>query len=53
MSEQNIGETLLDIFLFETIQLIEQLEQNVLSSEQENYCFTKDAINEFYELCIQ
>lgn len=50
MSVQNIGEPLLDMFLFETTQLIEQLEQNVLSSEQENYCFTKDAINENFRI---
>lgn len=50
MSEQNVNGSLLDMFLFETTQLIEQLEQSVLSSEQENYTFTQDAVNEMFRI---
>lgn len=50
MSEQFINEPMLDMFLFETTQLIEQLEQSVLSSEQESSCFTQDAINEIFRI---
>jgi len=49
MSDQYTNEPLLDMFLFETSQLIEQLEQSVLISEQEN-CFTEDAINEIFRI---
>lgn len=50
MSEQFINEPMLDMFLFETTQLIEQLEQSVLSSEQESSCFTQDTINEIFRM---
>lgn len=50
MSEQNVNEPLLDMFLFETTQLIEQLEQSVLSSEHENNNFTQEAINEIFRI---
>lgn len=50
MSEQFINEPLLDMFLFETTQLIEQLEQSVLSSEQESCYFTQDTINEIFRI---
>ncbi len=50
MSEQFINEPLLDMFLFETTQLIEQLEQSVLSSEQESYYFALDSINEIFRI---
>lgn len=50
MSEQYMNESLLDMFLFETTQLIEQLEQSILSSEQEGYFFTQDTINEIFRI---
>lgn len=50
MSELNNYEPLLDMFLFETIQLIDQLEQTVLSSEVENQNLTQDAINEIFRI---
>jgi two-component system chemotaxis sensor kinase CheA len=50
MSEQYSNEPLLDMFLFETTQLIEQLEQAVLSNEQDNNCFNQDAINEIFRI---
>lgn len=50
MSEQYINEPLLDMFLFETTQLIDQLEQSVLSSEEESHYFTQDAINEIFRI---
>lgn len=50
MSEQYTSDPLLDMFLFETTQLIEQLEQAVLESEQEGDCFTQDTINEIFRI---
>ncbi len=49
MSDQYSSEPLLDMFLFETSQLIEQLEQSILSSEKEND-FTEEAINEIFRI---
>lgn len=37
------------MFIFETSQLIEQLEQSILTSEQES-CFTEEAINEIFRM---
>jgi chemotaxis protein histidine kinase CheA len=51
MSDNN-REPLLDMFLFETSQLLEQLEQSILASEQESY-FTEEAINNFSESVIR
>lgn len=50
MSENFINEPLLDMFLFETTQLIEQLEQSVLSSEKESNFFTQETINEIFRI---
>lgn len=50
MSEKNLNESMLEMFLFETTQLIEQLEQSVLSSEQESHNLTQDAINEIFRI---
>ncbi len=50
MSEDNLNESLLDLFLFETTQLIEQLEQSILSSEENNDYFTQEAINEIFRI---
>jgi two-component system chemotaxis sensor kinase CheA len=49
MSDQSSREPLLDMFLFETSQLLEQLEQSILASEKESY-FTDDSINEIFRI---
>lgn len=49
MSNQNINEPLLEMFLFETAQLLEQLEQSILASEKES-CFSEYAINEIFRI---
>ena len=41
------NETMLDIYLYETAQNIEQLENTILSSEKAS-CFSSDAINEIF-----
>ncbi len=42
-------EPMLDMFIFETLQLIEQLEQNVLSCETNNQ-LTNESINEIFRI---
>jgi len=49
MSERFFNESMLDMFLFETSQLIEQLEQSILSSEKSS-CYTPNAINEIFRI---
>ncbi len=49
MSDQYSNEPLMDMFLFETSQLLEQLEQSILSSEKEND-FSEEAINEIFRI---
>ncbi len=49
MSDLYSNEPMLDMFLFETTQLIEQLEQIILTSERGS-CFTPDAINEIFRI---
>ncbi len=49
MSNQYINEPMLDMFLFETEQLIAQLEQIILSSEKGS-CFTPTAINDIFRI---
>lgn len=49
MSDQYSNEPLMDMFLFETSQLLEQLEQLILSSEKESD-FSEDAINEIFRI---
>lgn len=49
MSDQYTNEPLLDMFLFETSQLIEQLEQSLINSEKERD-FSEDAINEIFRI---
>ena len=49
MSEQYTNEPMLDMFLFETEQLIAQLEQIILSSEKGS-CFTPNAINDIFRI---
>ena len=43
------SEPMLDMFIFETSQLIEQLEQSILISEKES-CYTEEAINEIFRI---
>lgn len=49
MTEQFANEPMMDMFIFETSQLIEQLEQSILTSEKSN-CYTQDAINEIFRI---
>lgn len=49
MSEQYTNEPLLDMFLFETSQLLEQLEQSILSGEKEKD-FSEETINEIFRI---
>ncbi|ROR27331.1 two-component system chemotaxis sensor kinase CheA [Mobilisporobacter senegalensis] len=49
MSEEYINEPMLEMFLFESTQLIEQLEQSILDSDKEK-CYTKTAINEIFRI---
>ncbi|MBE3085972.1 MAG: chemotaxis protein CheA [Bacteroidetes bacterium] len=49
MTEQYSNEPMLEMFIFETNQLIEQLEQSILSSEQSS-CYTQPAINEIFRI---
>jgi len=49
VSSQYSKEPMLDMFIFETSQLIEQLEQNIISSEKES-CFSRVAINEIFRI---
>lgn len=49
MSLENTNDSLLDMFLFETAQLIGQLEECVLNSEKESR-YTQDAINEIFRI---
>ena len=48
MSENSMNEPMLDMYIFETTQLIEQLEQLVIDGEKENG-FT-DSINEIFRI---
>lgn len=49
MSTQYTNEPMLEMFIFETEQLIEQLEQIILSSEKGS-CFTQAAINDIFRI---
>lgn len=49
MSEKFANEPMLDMFLFETSHLIEQLEQSILTSEKSS-CYTPNAINEIFRI---
>lgn len=50
MTGEYNNDPLLDVFLFETTQLIEQLEQSVLTNELGNCEFTPDSINEIFRI---
>jgi len=49
VSVQYTNEPMLDMLIFETTQLIEQLEQSILNSEKSS-CYTEDAINEIFRI---
>ena len=49
MSGTHSNESMLDMYIFETSQNIEQLEQTILSSEKSNG-YTQEAINEIFRL---
>ncbi|MDU2063255.1 MAG: chemotaxis protein CheA [Sporomusaceae bacterium] len=49
MSDQNTLEPMLDLYLFETAQLLEQLEQTVIGSE-ESGCYGATEINEIFRV---
>ncbi len=49
MTNQNSNESMLDIYLFETFQMIEQLEKIILGIEKESL-FSPDTINEIFRI---
>lgn len=49
MTNQYINEPMLDMFIFETSQLIGQLEQSILNSERSNG-YTQEGINEIFRI---
>lgn len=49
MSDNFSNEPILDMFIFETVQLIEQLEQSIIEIERSN-CYTEDSINEIFRV---
>jgi two-component system, chemotaxis family, sensor kinase CheA len=49
MTNQNSSESMLDIYLFETFQMIEQLEKIILGIEKESL-FSPDTINEIFRI---
>lgn len=49
MSDQFTNDPLLDMFLFETSQLLEQLEQIIITSEKES-SFSTDSVNEIFRI---
>lgn len=49
MAEQNSGDSLLEMFIFETLQNTEQLEQIILDTEKDGG-FSESAINEIFRI---
>lgn len=49
MKDFNTNDAMVDMFLFETYQLLEQLEQVILSSEG-NCCYSREDINEVFRI---
>lgn len=49
MTELNANDAIVEMFLFETSQLLEQLEQIILSSET-SQCYSEDNINEIFRI---
>jgi len=48
LSNQYVNEPMLDLFIFESMQLIEQMELLIISNEKSSY--TPDAINEIFRI---
>lgn len=49
MADFNTNDAMLDMFLFETTQLLEQLEQLILSSDSDD-CYSEETINEIFRI---
>jgi len=49
ISDRSTYEPMLDIFIFETVKQLEQLEQLVICTEKSN-CYTENAINEIFRI---
>jgi len=49
MADNNTNDAMVEMYLFETFQLLEQLEQIILSSDV-NQCFSKENINEIFRI---
>lgn len=49
MSQGYSNDSMMDIFIFETSQLIEKLEESILTSEKSS-CYTQTAINEIFRI---
>jgi len=49
MKDFNTNDAMVEMFLFETYQLLEQLEQVILSSEA-NHCYSSENINEIFRI---
>jgi len=49
MADFNTSDTMVEMFLFETSQLLEQLEQVILSSDSNN-CYSEEDINEIFRI---
>ena len=49
MSDQFINDHMLDMFIFETDQLLEQLEACILDAEKDG-AYSRDAINEIFRI---
>jgi len=49
LSDNYSNDPMLDMFIFETVQLIEQLEQSIIEIERSN-CYTEDSINEIFRV---
>lgn len=49
MADFNPNDTMVEMFLFETSQLLEQLEQIILSNDREQ-CYSEETINEIFRI---
>jgi len=49
MSDFNLNDPIVEMFLFETSQLLEQLEQIILSSDAKNY-YSQEDVNEAFRI---
>lgn len=50
MTDEYYSDPLLDVFVYETTQLLEQLERSVLTNELGNCEFTPDSINDIFRI---